>query len=101
MDIDDPENIENIPPEEHANIAEVLPPTEDQPQSPPAKKRRIRKTKAKKHQVGAKIKKRNQRNYRKEPANVPMEEAEFEEPIFEDQPSYELEPLPDLPDQSK
>ena len=50
----DPENIENVAPDEE-NIAQM---------QPPAKKKRIRKTKAKKHQVGAKTKNRNQRNYR-------------------------------------
>ena len=95
VDVDDAENIENIPPiEDQANNA-----AENQPQD--AKKKRMRKTKGKKRQVGAKVKKRNQRNYHKEPANVPLAEAEFEEPIFEDQPGYELEPLPDVPDQSK
>ena len=79
MDTDDPENVENQP--------------------PPAKKKR--KTKGRTHKVGAKVKKRNQRNYHKFPANVPEAEAEFEEPIFEDQPAYDLVPLPDLPDQSK
>ena len=103
MDVDDPENVENIPPEEEpANNADIPPPVgEDQPESPPAKKKRIRKTKGKKHQVGAKVKNRNQRNYHKEPANVPLAEAEVEEPIFEDQPGYELQPLPDVPEQSK
>ena len=81
MDGDDLENIENQP--------------------PPAKKKRVRKTRGKSKQVGAKVKKKNQRNYRKNPAKVPLAEAEFEEPIFEDQPGYELEPLPDVPEQSK
>ena len=95
----DDENIPNVATSEEQENIEMPPPAEEQ--GPPAKKKRIRKTKAKKFQVGAKVKKRKQRNYRKEPANVPMEEAEFEEPIFEDQPAYDLEPLPDLPDQSK
>ena len=87
MDVDDPENVENIPPGEN--------------QPPPAKKKRIRKTKGRTFKVGAKVKKRNQRNYHKYPAKVPEAEAEFEEPIFEDQPAYDLVPLPDLPDESK
>ena len=91
----DPENIENLNPN---NEPENLEKDQDQP---PAKKKRVRKSKAKKHQVGAKVKKRNQKNYRKEPAKVPPAEAENEPIVIEDQVAFELEPLPDLPDKSK
>ena len=39
--------------------------------------------------------------FRKEPAKVPADEAEYEPIVFEDQPAYDIEPLPDLPDESK
>ena len=83
------------------NIVEV--PSPEDESEPPVKKKRVRKSKAKKHQVGAKVKNRNQRNYKKFPAKLPPNEVEVvnDDAIFFDIPAYDLEPLPDLPDKSK
>ena len=61
--INDPGDIENIATNEELENVEEMPPAKDEGQ-PPTKKKRTRKSKAKKHQVGAKVKNRNQRNYR-------------------------------------
>ena len=85
------------------NLENVEVPSPEDESEPPVKKKRVRKSKAKKHQVGAKVKNRNQRDYKKFPAKIPPNEVEVvtDDAIFFDMPAYELEPLPDLPDKSK
>ena len=78
------------------------PPNVDESE-PPVKKKRVRKSKAKKHQVGAKVKNRNQRDYKKFLAKLPPNEVEVvnDDAVFFGIPAYDLEPLPDVPDKSK